>query len=152
QRVADQVTARHGALAFDVRGAGFETNDVILLQLKFRRVFDRDDTFVGRNEAGERVEQRGFTATGAAGDEAIEPSLDTGFRPHRHFGCEGLEVEQVFEFERVRAESANGHRRAVEGERRDDGVDAAAVRQAGIDHGRCFIDAPADLRYDAVDD
>ena len=44
------------------------------------------------------------------------------------------------------------HRGAVQGQRRDDGVDAAAVRQAGVHHRRRLIDAPADLRHDAVDD
>ena len=42
--------------------------------------------------------------------------------------------------------------RAVEGERRDDGVDAGAVRQAGVHHRAGLVDAPADLRHDAVDD
>ncbi len=40
----------------------------------------------------------------------------------------------------------------VQGQRRNDGVDTRAVRQAGVDHRADFVDAPADLRDDAVDD
>ena len=41
---------------------------------------------------------------------------------------------------------------AVQRERRDDRVDAAAVGQARVDHRRRLVDAPADLRDDLVDD
>src|SRR3954467_9574879 len=43
-------------------------------------------------------------------------------------------------------------RGGVERERRDDGVDAGAVRQARVGHGRGFVDAAADARDDARDD
>ena len=33
-----------------------------------------------------------------------------------------------------------------------DGVDAGTVEQAGVDHGRGLVDAPADLGHDLVDD
>ena len=39
-----------------------------------------------------------------------------------------------------------------ERERRDDDVDAAAVREARVDHRRRLVDAPADLGDDLVDD
>ena len=46
--VLDQVGGRDRTFAFDVRRSRFQSNDVILLQLQFGRVFDRDDTvFVG---------------------------------------------------------------------------------------------------------
>ena len=48
QGVAHQVGGRDRALAFDVRRAGFEPHDVVLLQLQFGRVFDRDDAVVVR--------------------------------------------------------------------------------------------------------
>ena len=44
------------------------------------------------------------------------------------------------------------HRRAVQRQRRDDRVDAAAVGEAGVDHRAGLVDAPADLADDAVDD
>jgi hypothetical protein len=42
--------------------------------------------------------------------------------------------------------------RPAERERRDDDVHAAAVREAGVDHRRRLVDAPADLGHDLVDD
>ena len=56
------------------------------------------------------------------------------------------------EVTRIAAEAADGEAGAVEGERRNDGVDAGTVLQAGIDHGRRLIDAAADAGDDAVDD
>ena len=43
-------------------------------------------------------------------------------------------------------------RRAVERERRNDGVDAGTVGQAGVHHRRRFVHAAAHARNDAVDD
>ena len=125
---------------------------MVLLELQFRRVLDRDDALVGRNEARQRVEQRRLTATRAAADDDVEPGLDARFHQHRHFRREGLVVEQVFQLQRVRAEAANAHRRAVQRQRRNDGVDTAAVRQACVHHRARLVHAAADLRHDAIDD
>ncbi len=100
-----------GALAFDVRRAGFQPHDVLLLQLQFGRVFDRHDTVVRRNEARQRVEQRRFTGAGTAGDDDVQSGLDGAFQQHHHFRREGLVVQQVFQLQRIGAEAANGNRR-----------------------------------------
>ena len=42
--------------------------------------------------------------------------------------------------------------RADQADRRDDGVDARAVDQAGVDHRARLVDAPAERRDDAIDD
>ncbi len=52
----------------------------------------------------------------------------------------------------VAAEAADGQRRAVQRHRRDGGVDAAAVGQAGVHHRRRLIDVPADAGGDPLDD
>ena len=52
----------------------------------------------------------------------------------------------------VRAETADREQRTVDGQRRNDGVDARAVAQARVDHRRRFVDAAAHLRDDLVDD
>ena len=54
--------------------------------------------------------------------------------------------------DRIAAKAADRKTGAVERQRRNDGVDARAVRQAGVHHGRGFVDAPADAGDDAVDD
>ena len=73
-------------------------------------------------------------------------------KQHHHFRREGLVVQQVFELQRIGAEAANGHARPVQGQRRNDGVETRAVGQPGVDHRADFVDAPAHLRHDAVDD
>jgi hypothetical protein len=51
-----------------------------------------------------------------------------------------------------RPKAADGEASAVEGQRRNNGVDAGAIGQAGVDHGRGFIDAAPDAGNDALDD
>ena len=80
QGVFHQVGGGDCALAFDVRRARFQPHDVVLLELKFGRVLDRDDAVAVRNEAGQRVEQRRFTGAGAAGDDHVQAGLDAALR------------------------------------------------------------------------
>src|SRR5437588_3233725 len=42
--------------------------------------------------------------------------------------------------------------RSVDSQRGDDGVDARSVAQAGVHHGRRFVDAASHLADDLVDD
>ncbi len=48
QTVLHQIALSHFAAAFDVRRPRFQANDVRLLELQFRRVFDRDHALVRR--------------------------------------------------------------------------------------------------------
>ena len=52
----------------------------------------------------------------------------------------------------IRAESPDREHRPVERQRRDDGVDARAVLQPGVDHRAGLVDTPADHADDALDD
>ncbi len=56
-------------LAFDIGRAGFQADDVFLLELQFGGVFDGDDAFGVRNVSGEHIQQRGFAGAGSAGDQ-----------------------------------------------------------------------------------
>ena len=47
--------------------------------------------------------------------------LDGAFQQHHHFGGEGLEVQQVFQLERIRAETPNRYGGAGQSQRRNDG-------------------------------
>ena len=62
------------------------------------------------------------------------------------------EPDHVVEVEPLLAELADRHERARERQRRHDRVDAAAVRQARVDHRRRLVDAAADLSDHLVDD
>ena len=54
--------------------------------------------------------------------------------------------------QRSAAEAANGDQGPVQRQRRHDRVHAAAVRQAGVDHGRRFVDPPAHPARHPVND
>ena len=66
--------------------------------------------------------------------------------------AERPELDHVVERQPLAAELADRDQRAAERERRDDGVDAAAVGQARVDHRRRLVDAAADLGDHLVDD
>ena len=70
----------------------------------------------------------------------------------RSLGRQGAEADEVVDREPGLGELADRERRAVDRERRDDRVDAGAVGEAGVDHRRRLVDAPADRRDDALDD
>jgi len=61
-------------------------------------------------------------------------------------------ADEVFDLHGLAAESADAHRRAVQGQGRDDRIDAASVGEAGVNHGAGLVDAAADEPDDAVDD
>src|SRR5436305_415410 len=64
------------AVSLDVRRPCLQTHHVVLLQLQLGRVLDRHHPLVGRNETGQRIEQRRLSATGAPGDHDVEAGLD----------------------------------------------------------------------------
>ena len=80
QAVDQQLALAHRALAFEVGRAGFEARHVRLLQLQFGRVFDGDDALLGVDEGRQRVEQRGLTGAGSAGDDDVQLGLDGALR------------------------------------------------------------------------
>ena len=65
--------------------------------------------------------------------------------------CYGAEANQILQFQRVHRKTADGDDRPVDGQRGDDGVDARAVRQAGVHHRRRLVDAPAHPGDDPVE-
>ena len=77
QGVAHQVTDLDLALALDVRRAGFEREDVLLLELELLGVFDGDDALVVGDEGGEHVEQRRLPGAGTAAHDHVQPTTDT---------------------------------------------------------------------------
>src|SRR6201999_2922043 len=62
------------------------------------------------------------------------------------------ELDQLIERQLVLFEFADGERRAVQRQRRDDGVDTRPVGKARVADRRRFVDAAADLADDALAD
>ena len=67
-------------------------------------------------------------------------------------GGEHAQLHQVAAPQALAAETANRKRGRVERHGRQRGVDAAAVRQPRIDHGRAFVDPAAHAGGDPLDD
>ena len=105
-----------------------------------------------RNVSREHVEQRCFAGAGSAGDENVQPPLHHGRKQFQHRLRQSLVLDHLAGGDGIASETANGETRAVDGQRRNDGVDARSVGQAGVHHGRRFIHAPSDARDDALDD
>ena len=123
-----------------------------LEQPQLGRVLDGHDPLGRRHVGGDGVQQCRLPGAGTAGDEDVQlPAHAVGQKLGRLLG-ERPQPDEVFERERIAGELADGERRSAERERRDDRVDAAAVRQARVDHRRRLVDPPPDLRDDAVDD
>ena len=71
--------------AFDIRRATFEAKHVILLQLQFGRIFNRDHTVVVLNERGQGIQQCRFARTGTTTDDDVQSGLDGSFRATTQF-------------------------------------------------------------------
>jgi len=61
-------------------------------------------------------------------------------------------LDHVAGGDRIATEAADGEASPVECERRNDGIDAGAIGEAGVHHGRRLVDAAADAGDDALDD
>src|SRR5207237_8471219 len=75
QTVDYQLALRHGAFAFNVWRARFQSNNVFLVKLQFGCVFDRDDALFVRNVRGKDIEKSRLAGTCSARNKDIE----TGF-------------------------------------------------------------------------
>ena len=98
------------------------------------------------------LSSRRLARAGAAGDDDVAAAAGRTPRGSRAPRREGAEGDEVGVGERVGRELSDGEHRAVEGDRRDDGVDARAVGQAGVDERARLVDAAADAADDLVDD
>ncbi len=152
QAVLDQVAHGDLALALDIGRAGLETDHVGLLQLKLGGVLGGDDALVRLDVARQAVEQRRLAGAGAAGDQHVAARAGDDLEDGGAIGGDRAVLDELIEGELVLLELADGQGRPVDGERRSDDVDAAAVGEARVADRRGFVDAPADLADDALAD
>ena len=101
---------------------------------------------------GEAVQQRGLAGTGAAGNQHVGAAAPDDLQDVGAFRRDRAELDQLIQRQLVLLEFADGQCRTVDRQRRHDGVDAAAVGEAGVADRRGFVDAPADLADDALTD
>src|SRR5579862_375907 len=114
QTVDYELAHLHGAFAFNVGRAGFETHDVFLLELQLGGVFDGYDAFGVRNIAGQNVEDCRFAGAGSSRDKEVQTALDHGREQFEHRFSQSLVVEHVARREGVAAETADGEAGSVE--------------------------------------
>ena len=136
QRVLDEVAHGDLALALDVGGAGLQPHHVRLLQLQLGRVLDRHRALAVVDHPAHGVQQRGLARAGAAGDQDVEPRPAGDLQDRRHVGRDVALPRHDVEGDLLLGELADRDGRPVDGERRDDDVDAAAVLQARVDQRR----------------
>ena len=67
-----------------------------------------------------------------------------------HFRRRRFAGDEIARREWACGESANRHQGAVQGQRLDDRVQPAAVRQPAFDHGTGLVDPPSDAPGDAL--
>ncbi len=152
QAVAHQIAHRDLALAFEIGRPRFQPHHMRLLQLQFGGVLAGDDALVVVDVARQAVEQRRLARAGAAGDQGIDAAAADDLEDFRAFGRDRAVPHKLLERQLVLLELADGERGAVDRQRRHDGVDARAVRQARVADRRGFVDAAADLADDALAD
>ncbi len=152
QGVDDQLANAHRALPLDVRGTGLEPDHVPLLELQLRRVLNGDDPLVAGEEARHDIEQRRLPRRGAPRDDDVEPRLHASAEELDHLLRDAPHANQIIRQVRRRGELADADARTVQGQWRDDDVDAGAVGQAGVDHRAALVHPPSQGPDDPVDD
>ena len=152
QRVADEIADRDLAAALDIRRSRLEPHDMVLLQLQLDGVLDRDDPLVARDERREHIEKRRLAGAGATRDEDVHLGAHRRIEHRRDFAGERAEPDEVVARVRGARELSDRERRAVDGQRRDDRIDAGAIVEPGIHKRRGFVDATTDPRDDSFDD
>ena len=152
ERGAQQNALVDAALLIQIGRAGFEFHHVALLELQFGGVLDGDDALFLGNEPRERVQHSGLAGAGPARDQNSALGLHARGQKPQHPGRQGAVLEHFLLGDHVAAEAADAEARPVQSQRRNDGVDARSVLQAGVHDGLRFVDAAAHLGDDLFDD
>src|SRR5690606_11767471 len=143
QRITDQVTDGHRPSAIRISDFGFHAQNVLLLQLQLGCIFDRDDTLLLRDEAGTYVEQRSLPGARTPGDYNIQMGKHTGPDELCHLRGQGAIIDQLLNGQLILFELPDGDRRAIDSNRANDGIDARAIGQAGVNRRAVRIYATA---------
>lgn len=127
QRMDDELSDGDLALALDIGAACGLAHDMGLLETQLRRVLDRDDALVVRDEGGTGVEQRRLARARAAGDDDVHAAEHDGLHELEHALVEGAERHEVLGLHRVRSELSDVENVVVDGDALGRRRDARAV-------------------------
>ena len=126
-------------------------DDVRVVDLQLGRVFDRDHALVVRDETRDHVQGRRLARAGTARDEDVHAPEDRGLQKLGHGGAEAPLVLEVLDPKHRVLELTDRQGGAMDCRRPDDGVDAAPVWQAGVDHRVETVDVASGGRDHAPD-
>ena len=113
-----------------LRLSRFETDEVVLVHVNFRGVFDEEDTFIGRDELSEDIDHCSFPGSGTPSDENVSPGENVVFELVGETLLQCSCLNEVLNAKVPGVEFPDGQRHAVYAARRNDGGDAAAIREA----------------------
>ena len=152
QRVLDELALPDLAAALDAGRSRLQAAHVRLLQLQLGGVLDGDQALPVRDVAGQRIEECGLAAAGAAGNDDREARLDRLAEDLGHRRAQRPRLDQGLHVEGLGCELADRDQRPIDRDRPDRHVDARSVGQPGVDHRLGFVHAAPDAADDLVDD
>ena len=107
----------------------FESDQVVLGQVNFRRIFDEEDTFIGRDELPEDIEHRSFPRSSTPSDENVSLCENVVFELAGERPLQRSCLNEVLNAKVPGVEFPDGQSHAVYTARRNNGGDAAAIRE-----------------------
>ena len=152
QCVDYELPDRHRAIPLHVWGTGLQTHDVTLVRFQFGRVLDGDNSFVAGDEPGQNVQESRLARGRSARYDDVEPRLDARSEKVDHSCGDRIHRDHIARGESKLGELAYADAGPYEGERRNDDIDAGAVRKACIHHWAALVNAPSERRDDAIYD
>ena len=105
-----------------------------------------------RDETRHHVQERRLAGARAAADDRVQPRLHARGEEVEHRPRERPVADQVVGFQALLGKTANREQRAVDGQRRNDRVDARAVGKPRVHHRRAVVDTATDGAHDPIDD
>ena len=118
QRVLQEIAHRDLAGAFEIGGAGFQADDMRLLQLQLGGILDRHGALGMLDHARQRVEERCLARSGAARDQDIAPRFDDRFEHLRDRARHAAVRNQSLHIDRHPRELADREQGPVDRKRR----------------------------------
>jgi len=131
----EQVADSDGRDFRSLLAAGLEADQVRLANVDFGGVLNDQQAIIVGNEVGQDVKQGGLPCTGPATDEDVFPVNNGALQEFGHGFGDGADAYQIVDGKTARIEFADGEGDALDAARRQDGGNAAPVRQAGIEDG-----------------
>lgn len=123
----------------------FDGQDVRLLNLQFRSIFDDDEAFLFWNEIGQYPEQCGLSCAGSATDKQRLPVTDLFCQRVGEWPGQSAASNQIIDRVVAARELSNHERRSESDNRRNDGGQAAPIRELRVQYWIVFVEPFAEL-------